>query len=173
MKMSVRPLACQLRVFQRRHSEKHFSRVLPTRWRQKPAGIEITSLSPLCMLQVEPEALFQLLLALSQKCSDDLHILDLVEGDQPLMPLVGWLPVVIASLHCVYCWVCEWKKIQNRWIFGRVTSKSVVSASEATATRRFANFVLYRIILSHALCAPGQHTAKRRRKCTRQSRSWL
>jgi len=23
--------------------------------------------------------------------------------------------------------------------------------------------------LSHALCAPGQHTAKRRRKCTRQS----
>ena len=25
MKMSVRPLACQLRVFQRRHSEKHFS----------------------------------------------------------------------------------------------------------------------------------------------------
>ena len=25
--------------------------------------------------------------------------------------------------------------------------------------------------LSHALCAPGQHTAKRRRKCTRQSRS--
>ena len=95
MKMSVRPLARQLRVFQRRHSEKHFSRVLPTRWRQKPSGIEITSLSPLCMLQVEPEALFQLLLALSQKCSDDLHILDLVEGDQPLMPLVGWLPVVI------------------------------------------------------------------------------
>ena len=27
--------------------------------------------------------------------------------------------------------------------------------------------------LSHALCAPGQHTAKRRRKCTRQSRSCL
>ena len=25
--------------------------------------------------------------------------------------------------------------------------------------------------LSHALCAPGQHTAKRRRKCTSQSRS--
>jgi len=24
--------------------------------------------------------------------------------------------------------------------------------------------------LSHALCAPGQHTAKRRRECTRQSR---
>jgi len=42
------------------------------------------------LLQVEPEALFQLLLALSQKCSDDLHILDLVEGDKPLLPLV-WL----------------------------------------------------------------------------------
>ena len=27
--------------------------------------------------------------------------------------------------------------------------------------------------LSHALCTPGQHTAKRRRKCTRQSRSCL
>ena len=27
--------------------------------------------------------------------------------------------------------------------------------------------------LSHALCAPGQHTAERRRKCTRQSRSCL
>ena len=27
--------------------------------------------------------------------------------------------------------------------------------------------------LSHALCAPGQHTANRRRKCTRQSRSCL
>jgi len=27
--------------------------------------------------------------------------------------------------------------------------------------------------LSHALCAPGQHTAKRRRKCTRQSRFCL
>jgi len=27
--------------------------------------------------------------------------------------------------------------------------------------------------LSHALCASGQHTAKRRRKCTRQSRSCL
>jgi len=39
-------------------------------------------------LQIEPEALFQLLLALSQKCSDELHILDLVEGDKPLMPLV-------------------------------------------------------------------------------------
>jgi len=25
--------------------------------------------------------------------------------------------------------------------------------------------------LSHALCVPGQHTAERRRKCTRQSRS--
>ena len=25
--------------------------------------------------------------------------------------------------------------------------------------------------LSHALCAPGQHTAKRRRRCSRQSRS--
>jgi len=39
-------------------------------------------------MQVEPEALFQLLLALSQKCSDDLHILDLVEGDKPILPLV-------------------------------------------------------------------------------------
>jgi len=38
--------------------------------------------------QVEPEALFQLLLSLSQKCSDDLHILDLVEGEKPLLPLV-------------------------------------------------------------------------------------
>ena len=27
--------------------------------------------------------------------------------------------------------------------------------------------------LSHGLCAPGQHTAKRRRKCTRQSRFCL
>ena len=27
--------------------------------------------------------------------------------------------------------------------------------------------------LSHALCAPSQHTAKRRRKCTRQSRICL
>ena len=27
--------------------------------------------------------------------------------------------------------------------------------------------------LSHAFCAAGQHTAKRRRKCTRQSRSCL
>jgi len=27
--------------------------------------------------------------------------------------------------------------------------------------------------LSHALCVPGQHTAERRRKCTRQSRFCL
>ena len=48
-----------------------------------------------CMLlQVEPDALFQLLLALSQKCSDDLQILDLVEGDKPLMPLVCFCQVV-------------------------------------------------------------------------------
>ena len=39
--------ACQQSVFQRWHSEKHLSIfLLPTRWRRKPAGIEITSLSP-------------------------------------------------------------------------------------------------------------------------------
>jgi len=27
--------------------------------------------------------------------------------------------------------------------------------------------------LAHALCAPGQHAARRRKKCTRQSRSCL
>jgi len=31
--------------------------------------------------------------------------------------------------------------------------------------------VCHRLWLSHALCTPGQHTAKRRRKCTRQSNS--
>jgi len=46
MKTSVWSLSCQQSVFQRYHSEKHLSRVLPTRWRRKPAGIEITSLSP-------------------------------------------------------------------------------------------------------------------------------
>ena len=30
-----------------------------------------------------------------------------------------------------------------------------------------------RVWLSHALCAPGQHTANRRRKCTRQSVTFL
>ena len=38
--------ACQQSVFQRYHSEKTYMRVLPTRWRRKPAAIEITSLSP-------------------------------------------------------------------------------------------------------------------------------
>ena len=46
MKTSVWSLSCQQSVFQRYHSEKHLSRVLPTRWRRKPASIEITSLSP-------------------------------------------------------------------------------------------------------------------------------
>ena len=45
MKMSVWSLACQQRVFQRYHSGRHFSRVLPTRWRRKPASVKITSLS--------------------------------------------------------------------------------------------------------------------------------
>jgi len=56
------------------------------------------------LLQVEPDALFQLLLALSQKCSDDLQILDLVEGDKPLMPLVCFQS---SFYHNVYkhCWV--------------------------------------------------------------------
>jgi len=46
-KMYVRSLACQQNVFPRYHSEKKtFLRALPTRWRRKPAGTEITSLSP-------------------------------------------------------------------------------------------------------------------------------
>ena len=43
--MFVWLLACQQSVFQRYHSEKHLS-FFPTRWRRKPTGIEITSLSP-------------------------------------------------------------------------------------------------------------------------------
>jgi len=36
--------------------KKHFIRVLPTRWRQKPAGSEITSLSP-CVYDMLPRIL--------------------------------------------------------------------------------------------------------------------
>ena len=46
MKMSVWSLACRQSVFQWYHREKTFIGVLPTRWRRKPTGIEITSLSP-------------------------------------------------------------------------------------------------------------------------------
>jgi len=46
MKTSVWSLTCQQSVSQRYYSEKTFIRVLPTRWRWKPASIEITSPSP-------------------------------------------------------------------------------------------------------------------------------
>ena len=45
MTMCVWSLACRQSVFYRYHSEKHLPE-LPTRWRRKPAGTEITSLSP-------------------------------------------------------------------------------------------------------------------------------
>jgi len=45
MKMAVWSLAFQQSVFQQCHSEKHLSRDLPIRWRRKPDGVEITSLS--------------------------------------------------------------------------------------------------------------------------------
>ena len=49
-------------------------------------------------------------------------------------------------------WVCGWKKFKIGEYFAKLQA---------------------RVWLSHALCAHGQHTAKRRRKCTRQSRSCL
>jgi len=51
-----------------------------------------------------------------------------------------------------YCWVWEWKKSK----IGEYLAK-----------------LQARAWLSHALCKSGQHTAKRRRKCVRQSRSCL
>ena len=33
---------------------------------------------------------------------------------------------LINKLRKVYCWVCEWNFFLNRWMFGKVTSKSVV-----------------------------------------------
>ena len=53
----------------------------------------------------------------------------------------GWVDLV-------YCWVCEWKKIE----IGEYLAK-----------------LQARAWLSRAFCTPGQHTAKRRRKCTRLS----
>ena len=47
--MYVWSLACQQSVFLRCHSEKHFSRLLPTRWRRKPASVRITPPWP-CVL---------------------------------------------------------------------------------------------------------------------------
>ena len=60
MKMSVWSLARQQSVFQQYHSE-NITGILPTRWRQKPAGIEITSLSPyvyntICYFNVRSKA---------------------------------------------------------------------------------------------------------------------
>jgi len=63
--------------------------------------------------------------------------------------LRGVVGLLMTKLRKVYWWVCEWKKF-NRWIFGKVTSKNVIVS---------------------CTCALGQHTAKRRRKCTKQSRS--
>ena len=40
-----------------------------------------------CDLQVDTGALFQLLLALEKDCDDNLEILDLVEGEKPLMAM--------------------------------------------------------------------------------------
>jgi len=67
-----------------------------------------SSSSNLCLyiiVQVEAEALFQLLLSFSQKSCDDLHILDLVEGDKPLMPLVCSHSQFVVC-HCVNCLSC-------------------------------------------------------------------
>jgi len=50
------------------------------------------------------------------------------------------------------CWVREWKKIKIGEYLAKLQAKAW---------------------LSRALCAPGRHTAKRRRKCTRQPRSCL
>ena len=46
-------------------------------------------------------------------------------------------------LPYIYCWVCKWKKIKNRWLFGNVTRQNVIVS---------------------CTCALGQHTAKRRKK---------
>ena len=45
--------------------------------------------------------MFQLLLALSQKSSDELHILDLVDGDKPLLPLV-WFQLLFPFSVLMY-----------------------------------------------------------------------
>jgi len=39
--MSVWSLTYQQSVFQRYHSDKHFSEILPTRWRQKATGVDM------------------------------------------------------------------------------------------------------------------------------------
>lgn len=39
--------------------------------------------------QVDPEALFHLILALEKNIPDQLDILEMVDGDKPLLPLVG------------------------------------------------------------------------------------
>ena len=45
------------------------------------------------------------------------------------------------------------------------------SASEIFLIGEYMAKLQVRAWLSHAICMPGQHTAKRRRKCTRQSRN--
>ena len=52
LKMSVWSLACQQSAFSAISQWKTFIRVLPTRWRRKPAGIEITSLTPYVYVHV-------------------------------------------------------------------------------------------------------------------------
>jgi len=39
-KMSIRPPTCQQSVFKLYHGDKHFSKVLPTRWRQKLTDVD-------------------------------------------------------------------------------------------------------------------------------------
>jgi len=58
-----------LRVFVICVDPKTFLRVLPTRWRRKPAGVEITSLSPYVLLDTHrrksyliPPSTFEILL---------------------------------------------------------------------------------------------------------------
>jgi len=49
-------------------------------------------------------------------------------------PIMCWCAVkkllthglLITELRKVYYWVCEWKFFLNQWIFGKVTSKSMV-----------------------------------------------
>ena len=39
--MPIRSLTYQQSVFKRYHSDKYFSEFLPTKWRRKPAGIDM------------------------------------------------------------------------------------------------------------------------------------
>ena len=63
------------------------------------------------MLQVDPQALFNLLLALEKDCPDNLDILDMVDGEKPLTALVS--SALPAGLLCFEINAC-YSMIEHR-----------------------------------------------------------